>query len=144
MRKSKRSIEDYPILIFTKNYDGEKHFVADFPDLKGCGSSGKTAEEAIARARELAAAYLSDAEERGETPPPAPEDMQGSGRFVVRMPKELYKECSRLAKIEGVSMNVWIRKAIEEKTADGVDFKALAGKIDAIHAAISKPHRKAS
>jgi predicted RNase H-like HicB family nuclease len=144
MRKGKRYIEDYPILVFTKDYDGEKHFVADFPDLKGCGSSGKTVEEAIARARELAAAYFTDAEERGEAPPPASEEIEGNGRFVVRMPKNLYRECSRLAKIEGVSMNVWIRKAIEEKTGDGVDFKALAGKIDAIHAAISKPHRKAS
>lgn len=44
-------------------------WIAEVPSLRGCGSDGKTREEALARVREAIELWIEDAQEHGEVIP---------------------------------------------------------------------------
>lgn len=101
---------------------------------------GKSAAELKQAFRESIDEYLAFCAERGEAP-----DKPYSGQFVTRISPELHREISVAASIEGVSLNSWVQKRLEnaikrgrirdvplaEKQASGVaarSKKKVAGK----------------
>jgi antitoxin HicB len=87
--------------------EGVLAYLAEWPD---CFAAGRTRRDALhaleATMRELAAYRL----RRGlEIPKPA-EDF--SGRFVLRLPKQLHRDVERRAQSEGVSLNTWLTQAV--------------------------------
>lgn len=55
--------------------------------------------------------YLDFCKERGEKP-----EKPLSGKFVVRLDPELHQEISKLAAMEGISLNQWVSRVLEEST----------------------------
>ncbi|MHA1228908.1 MAG: type II toxin-antitoxin system HicB family antitoxin [Candidatus Hodarchaeales archaeon] len=56
----------YTIRIFKyTEYNGEKYFGAEIPELPGCGAEGKTREEALKRLQEAKRAWIEVSLERG-------------------------------------------------------------------------------
>ncbi len=49
--------------------DEEGHWIAEVPSLPGCGSDGKTREEALERVREAIELWIEDAAAHGESIP---------------------------------------------------------------------------
>lgn len=92
----------YPLVVVQE--DDESYFV-EYPDLKGCFSTGYTLEEAIQLSLDAKKAWIETAlAENIEIPAPKTTN-EYSGNFKLRMPKSLHKSLADAAKSEGVSTN---------------------------------------
>ena len=99
----------YPIELM-KDDDGT--YLVRIPDLPGCADEGKTPEEAIKNIEKTKRWWLKSAIE-DECPIPLPsEEIEHSGRILLRMSKSLHGALSRLAKREGVSLNQLILQLV--------------------------------
>ncbi len=83
----------------------EGGYVASYPDLPGCLTTGETVEATIESARNAKRAWLEAALEEGvEIYEPKSLDNY-SGQFKLRIPKSLHRSLAEHARQEGVSMN---------------------------------------
>ena len=83
----------------------EGGYVASYPDLKGCISTGQTIESAVSSLLDAKRAWLEAALEDGYNIPNPESDDSYSGQFKFRMPKSLHRQLAEHAKLEGISMN---------------------------------------
>jgi predicted RNase H-like HicB family nuclease len=99
----------YPAQVFWS--DEDQCFIALALDLPGCSAGGDTQAHALGELESAIEAWIEAASSAGNTIPkpsnPAAKP-QFSGRFVVRMPKELHAKLSSKAETEGVSLNTLI------------------------------------
>jgi len=99
----------YPIELME---DDDGTYLVRIPDLPGCADEGKTPEEAIANIEKTKRWWLESAI-KNECPIPLPsEDIEHSGKLLLRIPKYLHATLSRIAKREGVSLNLFIGQLI--------------------------------
>lgn len=83
----------------------ESGFVAMYPDLPGCITTGETMEEVTANAVDAKREWLNAALE-DSIPITEPVGLDAySGQFKLRIPKSLHRSLSEHSKAEGVSMN---------------------------------------
>lgn len=76
--------------------------VAEFPSLS---AHGNTQEQAMAELQGVVAFVLKDLEEQNEPIPKPLSTRQYSGKFQVRVPKELHRRLVTEAIEEGISLN---------------------------------------
>lgn len=82
------------------------------PGLPGCMSDGKTREEALSNVQDAIESWIDTAKFLGRKVP-APreyEENTASGKFVVRLPKDLHAALTEQAEVQGVNPNtllVW-------------------------------------
>jgi antitoxin HicB len=87
-------------------------WTAGVEELPGCSSQGGTPDEAVNGIRQAMAAWITGALDEGrEVPEPKTAD-EHSGRLLLRMPKTLHADLTRLAEREGVSLNQLITDAL--------------------------------
>jgi len=105
---------DYPFTL-SKDSDNEKvYFIADIPDLPGCGAQGETIEKALKSLEEAKKLWIEVSLEKGlEIPEPVSED-DFSGKYLLRIPPKLHMLLTQSAKKEGLSLNQYMRKTLEE------------------------------
>ena len=83
----------------------EGGYVATYPDLPGCLTTGDTIDEVVKNAEDAKQEWLMAAIEEGiEITEPASLD-DYSGQFKIRIPKSLHRSLAEHAKEEGISMN---------------------------------------
>lgn len=109
----------YTYSVTPSEVDGKPTYYVRVSELKGCGTSGKTLEEAMTLIREAMEGWLEVAlEEEMPIPEPGDED-QFSGKFQVRVPKTVHAALARKADQEGVSLNLFVAselaRAVGEK-----------------------------
>lgn len=97
-------------------------FVA-IPDLLGCMSQGRTQDEALAMIREAQELWLEGAVEKGlPIPEPGAADKY-SGRFIIRVPKDVHRDLAAAAARQGVSLNLYVAstlaRAVGRPSSDG-------------------------
>lgn len=92
--------------------DPEGWFV-QIPELPGCMSQGSTVEEAITMIRDAQRSWLESALAHGD-PVPEPSEPAHSftGKFNVRVPKDLHRTLVARAEAEGVSLNLFVATAL--------------------------------
>lgn len=96
----------------------EGGFVASFPDLKGCITSGETVEAVAANAEDCMREWLTAALEDGyEIPEPA-SDSEYSGQFKLRIPKSLHRSLAEHSRQEGISMNQYCLYLLTKNDAE--------------------------
>lgn len=103
-----RTIEEYMKLPYKMELipdTDEGGYVVRFPELPGCITSGKTAEEAIKNSVDARLEWFAAALEDGFRINEPNEMEKYSGQFKLRIPKTLHKHLAEQARIEGVSMN---------------------------------------
>lgn len=83
----------------------EDGFVASYPELPGCLSTGKTIEEAAKNALDAKNQWLKAAYEDGVAITVPDSEKEYSGQFKLRMPKTLHRLLAEQSKREGISMN---------------------------------------
>jgi antitoxin HicB len=91
--------------------DSEKQggaWVAAVDELPGCTSRGRTPEEAVSGIEDAIGAWISTALEEGREVPEPKSPASHSGRLLLRMPRSLHGELTRVAEREGVSLNQFI------------------------------------
>ena len=83
----------------------EGGYVASYPDLRGCITTGETLAEIAANAEDARREWLIAAMEQGiEIPEPLAE-AEYSGQFKLRILKALHGALAQHSKEQGVSMN---------------------------------------
>ena len=96
----------------------EGGFVASYPELRGCLTSGETAEAALKNAQDCKREWLAAALEDGyEIPEPA-SDEEYSGQFKLRLPKSLHRALAENSKREGISMNQYCLYLLAKNNAE--------------------------
>jgi len=104
---------NYPITITKDEDEGEVYFEAEIPDLPGCGSYGKTIEEALNNLEEAKKLWLEVSLERGLPIPEPIREEKYSGKFLLRIPPKLHMKLALNAKKEGLSLNQYVNKILE-------------------------------
>jgi antitoxin HicB len=89
------------------------------PELPGCMSQGETPEEALAMIRDAQRGWLTVAVRHGD---PIPEPVGGeehhyTGRFNVRVPKDVHRSLVAAAETEGVSLNLYVATVLARAVA---------------------------
>ena len=95
----------YPVTLIPDETGG---YAVEIEDLPGCFSQGETPEEAMEMIEEARQLWLEVAYEDGMDIPLPRDEEQFSGKFNVRVPKNLHRKLDRMAKKEGVSLNQYI------------------------------------
>ena len=114
----------YPIEIV----EDEGCWVSSIPSLPGCNSVGDTAEEAIANVQDAKELWLRSQIESGGDVPEPPDESSFSGKFVLRIPKDLHRTLCVQAEAQGVSLNHYASNLLAARTQlSAIDnrFKAL-------------------
>ena len=112
-----RTVERYLALPYhvtlVRDGDGKDGpWVAQVEELAGCTSRAETAEQAASGIQQAMSDWITEALREGrEVPEPKPVD-EHSGRLLLRMPRTLHAELTRLAEREGVSLNQFITDAL--------------------------------
>jgi antitoxin HicB len=112
-RRADRSVDYYAALPYhlTVVRDGEdkaKPWSASVEELAGCGSRGRTPEEALNGLRTAMSGWIDLALEEGREIPEPKAATSHSGRLLLRMPRTLHAELTRASEREGVSLNQFI------------------------------------
>jgi len=104
---------NYQIILRQDEDNGEAYYVAEIPDLPGCGAHGTNQIEALERLEEAKELWIFARMKRNlPIPEPSSED-DFSGKILLRIPSRLHMELSWQAKKNGLSLNQSIRKKIE-------------------------------
>jgi antitoxin HicB len=124
---------NYQIILRQDEDNGEVYYVAEIPDLPGCGAHGTNQIEALERLEEAKELWIFARMKRNlPIPEPSSED-DFSGKILLRIPCRLHMELSRQAKNNGLSLNQSIRKKIESVLSMEVlqkEISELRAKID--------------
>ena len=98
----------YHLLVVRDGEDKGKPWTASVEELPGCTTRGKTADDALAAVESAMAKWITVAlEEEREIPEPRSATSH-SGRLLLRMPRTLHADLTRVSEREGVSLNQFI------------------------------------
>jgi antitoxin HicB len=102
----------YGHLLVPEDEGGYRAEIIEFP---GCFAEGETAAEAAANLEDAASSWLAAAIAKGQTIPEPMEELEYSGKLVVRLPKSLHRHAAFAANREGVSLNQFIVSSLAEQ-----------------------------
>ncbi len=80
-------------------------FVARVPALPGCAAHGRTPESATREAVTAARGIIESMRAHGDKLPPSDVAASYSGQLRLRLPRSLHERLSRMAALDGVSLN---------------------------------------
>lgn len=99
----------YTYLIRPMHDESGDYFYGRVVELDGCQSSGDSFDETFANLREAMEGYIETKLAHGfEIPEPSPDRQEYSGRFNVRIPKNLHQRLAFEAGEQGVSLNQYV------------------------------------
>lgn len=121
-RRSEGSVEDYaglPYHLMVVRDDEEKGrpWTATVEELPGCTTRGRTADEALGGLQAALTSWIEVALEQGREIPQPKSAGSHSGRLLLRMPRTLHAELTRVADREGVSLNQFITDSLASAVA---------------------------
>jgi antitoxin HicB len=95
---------EYPVELIRD----EDSYVASHPDLPGCVSFGEDPNRAVQNLAEVKKLWIEGQLASGNTIPEPSSSGRYSGKFVLRIPKQLHKLADHRSRQEGVSLNSYI------------------------------------
>lgn len=95
----------------------EGGYVANFPDLPGCVTIGKSLEDVVTNSNDAKREWLNAALEDGMNIPEPRRVSDYSGQFKLRIPKSLHLSLVENARLEGVSMNQYCVYLLSQNNA---------------------------
>lgn len=108
-KENPQTVEEYMALPYRIELipSEEGGYVVSMPELPGCLSQGETVEDALEMIRDAQFSWLTVALKHEDTIPlPRGEDY--SGRFLVRVPKEVHRDLAHLAEGQDISLNLLV------------------------------------
>ena len=96
----------------------EGGFVASYPELRGCLTSGETAEAALKNALDCKREWLAAALEAGFVIPEPTTDDEYYGQCKLRLPKSLHRALAEKNKRECSSMNQYCLYLLTKNNAE--------------------------
>lgn len=107
--------KDFPVTIYLDTEGATPYWVAEYLDLQGCIGVGKTKQEALEEAEIFKDMWLDAALESGK-PIPEPRNTYSreySGKFNLRVSKELHRRLAIEAEMQEESMNTLCERYLE-------------------------------
>ena len=89
-------------------------FRGEIFEFPGCIATGETEAEALASLKDVALSWLEASLAKGQVIPEPIENVEFSGKLVLRLPKSLHKKSARAAERDGVSLNHFIVSSLAE------------------------------
>ncbi|MFC1946945.1 toxin-antitoxin system HicB family antitoxin, partial [Chloroflexota bacterium] len=105
---------DYPVTVYNAPEGG---YVAELEDLPGCITEGETLEEVFGRINDARIAWIEVAYEDGQSIPEPRNERAYSGKFMIRIPKNLHRILAEQADKEGVSLNQYATTILSSGSA---------------------------
>ena len=90
-------------------------FRAEILEFSGCIALGDTVEAALAMLEDVAWGWLEAALDKGRAIPEPMENIEFSGKLILRLPKSLHKKASRAAERDGISLNQFIVSSLAQQ-----------------------------
>lgn len=90
-------------------------FFIQFPDLPGCMTQVENPAEIAAMAEEIRTLWI-EGEYKDGHDIPEPVTTTYSGRFVLRVPRQLHKELATAARQQGISLNAYATYLLSSRT----------------------------
>ncbi len=116
--------------VLTQDEDGG--YLAEILEFDGCFSYGETPEEALENLADVAESWLEATIEKGKKVPEPLSSYDMSGKFLLRMPKNLHKRAAVLAEQDGVSLNTFIVSAISERVGTHTFINEIFSRLNSI------------
>jgi antitoxin HicB len=121
-KRSEGSVKDYAtlpyhLMVVRDDEDKGRPWTAIVEELPGCTAHGRTADEALNGLQSALTAWIEVALEHGREIPQPKSAGSHSGRLLLRMPRTLHAELTRVADREGVSLNQFITDALASAVA---------------------------
>lgn len=102
----------YGRLLVPEDEGGYRAEIVEFP---GCFAEGETAAEAASNLEDAAHSWLEATIAKGKMIPEPMEELEYSGKLVVRLPKSLHRRAAFAANRDGVSLNQFIVSSVAEQ-----------------------------
>ena len=96
--------------ILTPDSDGT--YLGQIAEFPGCIATGDSMAEALTNLERVAESWIESALAQGQSVPEPKEEVDYSGKFVLRLAKSLHKTAAEMAERDGVSLNQFIVTAI--------------------------------
>lgn len=100
--------------LIKKNDDGT--FFGSIKELPGCMTEGDTLEEVFSMLDDAKAAWIATALELGREIPTPYEEVEYSGKVLLRLPKDLHARLVEIAAENSMSLNTTIVSLLNEKS----------------------------
>jgi predicted RNase H-like HicB family nuclease len=114
--------------------DDDGTYRAEMMEFPGCIAIGDTAPEALSNLENVAESWLETALANGQSIPEPMDNVDFSGRLVLRLPKSLHQRAAYAADRDGVSLNQFIVGALaiqvgaaEARQFTGANFVIISG-----------------
>jgi len=109
--------------------ENEGGFYGEILEFPGCYSSGDTPAEAYQNLEEAAELWLEAELEDGHTIPHPFSEEEYSGKFPLRMPKDLHRQAAIMARRKGGSLNQYIVTAVAARVGADDTGERIADRI---------------
>lgn len=104
-------------------------FSAEVLEFPGCFAYGDNEQEAIAKLKEIAKAWIEIELERGHDIPPPSADLEFAGKIALRLPRSLHRRAVMMAERDGTSLNQFLLSAISERVGAHALIERLIEKL---------------
>jgi antitoxin HicB len=113
----------YEITLVRDDEGGKPGWVARVEELPGCTTRARNPQEAASKVTHLLSDWIAEAIQEGRDVPEPKSGESHSGRLLLRMPRTLHGELTRVAERERISLNQFITDAL----SGAVGWRAPAG-----------------
>ena len=145
----KHGIDDYKMEISCVVEGDDKFWIARYPDFNSCIGQGRTKIEAIEECEENLKALIAFFEENNRPlPVPSKDEDEYSGKFTVRISKQLHRRCAICAQENNVSLNHFVSEALafycanqQFKSSKTTIIEIIDSKREAFQRILYKPTR---
>lgn len=118
---------NYPYTIEEEDENGVTVYVAEIPDLPGCGAQGETLEETRKNLEQAKRLWIEESLKRNLSI--SEPSTEFSGRILLRISPKLHGQLNKTARQAGVSLNQFIRNLLEVRL-DMSNIVALLGSME--------------
>ncbi len=98
-------------------------FRAEIMEFPGCIATGDSTTEALSSLERVACSWIMSALAKKQTIPVPIDNRDFSGKVVARFPKSLHKKATKIAEIEGVSLNQLIVTSLAQYIGEKVSIQ---------------------
>lgn len=114
--RTERTVDDYMRLPYRMEiYWDQDYWGAEFPELPGLVAGAETWDELEGKIEDAKRAWFDAMIEDGLPIPEPRAALDFSGKLQLRIPRSLHAKASRLAELEGVSLNTLIVTALAKE-----------------------------
>lgn len=117
--------------------EAEGGYSAEILEFPGCYSYGETPDEAIDNLDEAAFGWIEAALIQGQTIPKPHSVDEPSGKYLLRLPRNLHKKAIQMAERERVSLNTFFVDAVATRVGAHDFYNRMVDRLESLSAQLT-------